>query len=365
MTFDKIQYLEWAKRNQGTAGLDLSNSAVAPLTAEDLGLAPGDLELTGRNAFGLEALLDQVSKRYGVPTKNIVLTHGASNAMYMLGATLLSPGEEVLLEMPNYEPMYRVARMFGAEVKVLDRPFEKGWQVDLEALGRRISRNTRVAILTNLHNPTGVMTGPEKLKTVVQVTRDHGAHLMVNETYLDLAAEPQKSAFLSGDNVIVVGSLTKSYGLGGLRIGWIFCPEELTDRLRAFQSYCVGVNAFVTEKIAVKAFEKLDALREKGRKITQRNLTVFREWMSGRPEMKWVEPDGGTVCFPRLPLGMDSWEMVRLLREKHDTLVTPGDFFWMKGFIRIGLGTDPEKLVVGLERLGQAIDELKKRRGFA
>lgn len=365
MTFDKIQYLEWAKRNIGTVGLDLSSSAVPSLTAEELGLTPGELEIIGHNFFGLEALVEQVSKRYGVPAKNIVLTHGASNAMYLLGASLISPGEEVLLEMPNYEPMYRVARMFGAEVKVLDRPFEKGWQVDLEALSRRISRNTRVVVVTNLHNPTGVLTGPEKLKTMVQVARDHGAHLMVNETYLDLASEPQKSAFLSGDNVITVGSLTKSYGCGGLRVGWIFCPEELTDRIRAFQSYCLGVNAYVTEKIAVRVFEQMDALREKGRKLTQKNLETFREWIGTRPELKWVEPDGGTICFPRLPLGMDSWELVRLLKEKHDTLVTPGDFFWMKGFIRIGLGVDPEKFVVGLEKIGLAIDELKRRRGFA
>lgn len=364
MTFDKIQYLDWAKKNQGTATFDLSNSAVLPVTLEELGLGPDDLAITGKNPYGFEPLVEGLSKRYGVPTKNIVLTHGASNAMYLLAGVLFSPSEEVLLEMPNYEPMFRVARVFGAEVKVLDRPFEKGWQVDLEALSRRISRNTRVVMLTNLHNPTGVMTGPEKLKTLVQVARDHGTYLMVSEVYLDLAAEAQKSAFLAGDNVIAIGSLTKSWGAGGLRVGWIFCPEDLIERLRTFQNYTVGVNAFFTEKAAVRVVERMDSLREKGRRLTQKNLSVLREWMGDHPELKWVEPDGGTMCFPRLPLGMDSWELVRLLKEKHDTLITPGDFFWMKGFVRLGLGGDPEKFIAGLERLGLAVAEMKKRRGF-
>ncbi|MBI5368707.1 MAG: aminotransferase class I/II-fold pyridoxal phosphate-dependent enzyme, partial [Planctomycetes bacterium] len=347
----------------GTAEYDIACGEVQPLSLEELGCELRDLRLSGAGNFGDPELREAVAAVYGVKPSRVIITSGATMGIFLAIAATLGRGEEALLEVPNYEPFYRIARYFGVEVKILDRLFEKGFQVDLEELERRISRNTRALIMTNLHNPSGVATNPEKLQTIQQIAREHGALVIVSEVYREgaftLTPPPACSV---GDNMITVGSLSKIYGLSGLRVGWVIADEKLIPAMHTVENYLIAENPMPSQRLALVAVRKLDALRQRARKILTENFAIVRDWMKTQEDLQWVEPDGGTLCFPKLRHGLDSLEVYRLAQEKYRTLVVPGDFFWAKGHLRIGYGGRPEALRRGLENLSKAIDELKRRK---
>ncbi|NUN50251.1 MAG: aminotransferase class I/II-fold pyridoxal phosphate-dependent enzyme [Candidatus Brocadiae bacterium] len=364
MQFQPVGYLEWMKDHFGRYTYDLANPAVQTLTPAELGLTPQDLEFNGRNYHGHPELLKTIAERFGVSTSNVVLTDGASMGIALLSFALLEPGMQVLLEAPNYEPLYRLPSSLGCDVRMMERPWEKGFQVDLESFQRRISRNTRVVWLTNLHNPSGVMTDGDRLRTLCQVSRDHGATLICSEVFRDLVfrGEPPPPAFKLDRSAVSIGSLSKLYGLDGLRVGWILCHEDLARRLASVRNHFSVMGSWLCEHVTLAAFRRLDRLLARSRSILTENLPVLKEFVEGRDDLEWVEPDGGTIAFLKLRGGVPSWDFARHLHDKYSTLVVPGDFFWAKGFLRVGFGGPTETLKSGLRILGNALTEWRRAR---
>ena len=362
MPYRKIDYLEWARTHMGRVKLDLAKSNVKALSKEELGLSLDDIPLSAPDEDGLPELRDLIAKRYGVPKTNVLVTGGATMGIYLACAALLDPGHQVLLESPNYEPLYRAALARGAEVSMLERRFERGFQIEMEDVERKVGRATKAIFLTNLHNPSGAATGPEKMMSLGQVARDSGATVVVSEVYLDNAfTAGLKPAATFGPNLVSIGSLSKVYGLGGLRIGWMIGSEAFLRKARLALDYVECDLPAPSEGIAAVALRKADALADRCRQIARRNFAVVRDWISKRDDLAWVEPDGGTVCMVKLPPGMDAMALSNLLREKFSTLVVPGDFFWIKGFIRVSCGMDEDVLRQGLKNVSKAIDQLKNR----
>lgn len=364
MTFRKIDYLEWARAHMGRAKFDLAKSNIKGLTKEDLGLTLDQVLLSSPTEDGVVELRDLIGKRYGLPRSNVLLTSGATQAIYLACAAAVQEGEQVLLETPNYEPLYRALQERGAEIKMLERPFDRGWQVEVEELERRVSRSTRAIVMTNLHNPSGVATSPEKLQTVGQIAREARATVIVSEVYLDNTFQPgQKPAATLGPNLVSIGSLSKVYGLGGLRIGWLVGPEAILDKARHALDYIECDLPAPSESIALAALKRGPELVLRCQQIAMRNFKIIREWIEKRDDLQWVEPAGGTVCMIKLPPNVDAQVLSTLLREKYGTLVVPGDFFWVKGFIRVSAGMDEDILRTGLKNVGKAIDQLQADRG--
>ncbi|MBI3097843.1 MAG: aminotransferase class I/II-fold pyridoxal phosphate-dependent enzyme [Planctomycetes bacterium] len=363
MQFERMKYLEWAKQNMGTVRYDLARADIKHLKPEELPWDPRSIRFSRQWDNAPNELVPLIAERYNVPAANVFLTHGASLGIFTACAALLKPGDEILMEVPNYEPLYQVARACGVEVKILERRFDKKFQIDLEELQRRISKNTRALVITNLHNPSGVATWAEKMQTIAQIARHNGSLVLCGEAYGDYTfGEPITPACKFGEHMISIKTLSKTYGLGGIRMGWLLADEPHIARFRQVYDYLNVVNAVPTEQIALAAFQNLDALRERTAKIVNENLPILREWVDTREDVQWVPPDGGTICFLRLLYGISSWELMRLLKTKYDTLVVPGDFFWAKGFIRVGFGGDTEMLRKGLENLGKALDEIDKEK---
>jgi hypothetical protein len=364
MHFQPIGYLEWMKDHFRKHEFDLANPAVTPLTPGDLGLATGDLELTGDNYHGHPGLISAIAKRFDVPVSNVVLTDGASMAIALVSFALLEGGSQVLLEAPNYEPLYRLPMSLGCDVRILDRSWERGFQIDLEAFQRRITRSTRVVWLTNLHNPSGVKTDPDKLRTICQVSRSHGATVVCSEVFRDLvfSGDAPAPAHKLDRSAVSIGSLSKLYGLDGLRVGWILCDEDLARRIESIRNSFEVMGSYVCEQVTLVAFRQLDRLLSRTRAIVSENLPVLREFVKGRDDLDWIEPDGGTITFVRLRGGIPSMEFSEFLHRKYDTLVVPGDFFWAKGFLRIGFGGRKDALASGLANLGAALTEWRRLR---
>lgn len=340
---------------------DLARASVTSCTMEDLDMDPTRIQLDGRNFFGLPELRDALSSTYEVPSSNIVVTHGASMGIFLVLTSLLERGQEVLIEVPNYEPLYRIPKALECRVKILERDFEGGYELDLEQLNRKISSRTEAVILTNLHNPSGTSIGESKLRTISRILRDHDARLICGEAYLESVFQGSlPPAFRVSDRNVSIGSMSKAYGLGGLRVGWVFCDEELKDDIHSLENYMSPQNTYPAQQIAVHALRERDRLLKRNRDRVRENYEVLEAFVESREDVDWVPPDGGPICFFRIPREVDVWDLMKHLKEEYNTLVVPGDFFWARGFIRIGFGNEREDVEQGIEHLGRALDDQKR-----
>jgi aspartate/methionine/tyrosine aminotransferase len=360
MSYERIHYLHWARQNLDTVKVDLTRSNLHGITREDIGFRGEEVELSKAVEKEPTEFQRLLAARYDLPLSQIRVTIGSTMALFAIFEAILEKGDEVLLETPNYEPLYANLNRRRVAIKSIDRSFDDGWDIRLEEVQRKISRNTKAIVLTNLHNPTGVPTNPDKLAALCQLARDHQAHVIVDEVYLDAALVPGlRPAVQCGPNAVSISSMSKSLGLGYLRAGWIATKDEaLAAKLDTIvDDYLIGSLPMPSMSIAAMALRRVDALVAKARSIVEANLKILSGWISRHNSFGWVKPAGGTVCFVKLPPGVDDVKLSETLRTRHDTLVAPGHFFWKKGFIRIAYGCDADTLRTGLRNIQAAVDE--------
>lgn len=350
-------YLEWAKLrsaakyNLATSGLDGFPLAKLPVNIEDLEISIG-------GSYGYPALQERLARKNGVAPECVVAANGTSMANHLAMAGLLEQGDEVLIEQPTYEPLLTVAEYLGANVRRFPRRFENGFQLDPHEVERSITARTRLVVVTNLHNPSGARTPDSQLGLVGEIARSRSAHVLVDEVYLDACFDPHaRSAFHLGENFIVTSSLTKAFGLSGLRCGWILAPKPLAERMWRINDLYGVIPAHAAELLSVIALDHLKEIEEYARTRLQTNRPILQQFLTSRKELAVVRAEAGTTAFPRLLSGkVDA--LCQILREKYDTTVVPGRFFEMADHFRIGIGGKTESLEEGLKRLGEALDEI-------
>jgi hypothetical protein len=221
-------------------------------------------------------------------------------------------------------------------------------------------------VLSNLHNPSGALTPPETLQRLAETATRTGVHVLVDEVYIEtIFDQPPPFAFAMGQSpaqqnpFIITSSLTKTYGLSGLRCGWILAAPALAQRIWRLNDL-FGVNApQPAVRLSVVAFDHLEQFRERARTLLATNRALLDSFLESRNDLECFRPPGGTVVFPRLVRAHPD-AFLRLLREKYKTSVVPGKFFDMPEYFRIGISGDTENLRAGLERLGSALDEFQR-----
>lgn len=350
------EYMEWAKtRSQARFNLASSGLLNYPLSA--LRVSIEELELSGQSLYGYEPLQKALAAKCGVTPDCVVAATGTSMANHLAMATLLEAGDEVLIEHPTYELLLSTARYLRADVKRFARTFESGFRIDPEEIERHVTSRTRLIVLTNLHNPTGALTDDETLKQLGEIARRHGARIIVDEVYLDALFDERahRSAFHLGEEFIVTGSLTKIYGLSGLRCGWVLAGPELARRMWRLNDLFGVIPAHAAERLSCVALDNLEQVAAHARGLLDANKALLNSFFNSRDDLDWMEHRFGTVSFPRLRRGeVDT--LCALLREKYETSIVPGRFFEMPQHFRIGIGCDTATLAAGLERLSQALD---------
>jgi aspartate/methionine/tyrosine aminotransferase len=353
-------YLEWAKL-RSSARFNLAASAVAPLKFEDLHAGPEDIQLNGPNGYGYEPLITALAAKAGVPTECVVHTQGTSMANHLAMAALLEPGDEILVEEPTYEAVLSTAEYLGALVRRFPRSFEAGFQLDPREVERRITPRTRMIIITNLHNPSGVRTADAKLRIVGEIARSLGAHVLVDEVYLETSFDaPWQTAYRLGPNFIATSSLTKAYGLAGLRCGWIFATKQLAERMWRLNDLFGVSGVHPAEVLSVLALKHLPEISARSKRLLEANRAVLKKFLDSRPDLLAIRPDAGTLVLPFLASGhVDAF--CQLLRDKYETSVVPGRFFESPDHFRIGFGMATEILTEGLSRISDCLDELGKK----
>jgi len=350
-------YMHWFKV-QAPVRYSLSSSEVPHFRLDRLPLSIGDLDLDGASHPRYAPLRRTIARRYGVETECVVMANGTSMANFLAMAALIAPGDEVIFEQPAYEPMLSSARFLGANIKQVARIADNGFRLNLEQLESVAGPQTRLIVITNLHNPSGALTSKDDLRAIGAIAERRGAHVLVDEVYLDSAVPPRPTSALLGPQFVVTSSLTKVYGLSGLRCGWIFAELELAERMWRLNDL-FGVNQpHQSEMLSCFAFEHLDEIIAGTAERLAGNRALFNDFVASRIDVDCMQAEHGITVFPRWT-GGDVEPLHALLRSKYDTSIVPGRWFGNPDRFRVGLGGDTEMLKEGLARLGSALDDLK------
>lgn len=351
-------YMTWAKLRPPPR-YDLAGSNLLSCSLEDL---PGAavVEPNGPNSEGWPELVDLIASRYGVTPEQVATGAGCSGANFLAFAALLQPGDEVIVERPGYDPLLGALELLGARIVRFDRRLDDRWAIDPDRVRAALTPRTRLVVITSPHNPTGVLASPDVIDRLVADAAAVGAHVLVDEVYLDsVYGERPAPAATRHERLISTNSLTKSYGFSGLRVGWVLASPAVARAARRARDVVDVCGAMPAERMAVAAFQRLDALEKRARGIIQPNAERVVAFLSARPGITWVAPDGGTMVFPRIPGVRDTRQLASDLMEKHRTAVVPGAFFDAPEHIRIAFGADAATVSAGLTALGHVLDALR------
>ncbi len=355
MTRVRAPYMEWAKSRPKPA-IDLAGSNLAPCALEDLPGAREALDVAGESPEGYAPLVAAIAERHGVAAARVATAGGCSGANFFACAALLEPGDEVLCERPFYDPLPAAARLLGASVRWLDRRVEDGWQLEPHALEAALTRRTRLVILSNPHNPTGVVAPTERLRAIGVVAARHGVPVLVDEVYRDIVLEDRPaSATTLSEAFVSTSSLTKSYGLASLRCGWAIASPATAQRIRRVRDLVDVWAPIPADRLSVVAFRNLDALAERAAAIVRVNRQRAAALFEAHPGLEIVSP-AATLAFPRRRGVADATGFVERLFAETGIAVAPGHFFGAPAHFRIALGGSPETVAKGLEGIGSFLE---------
>ena len=347
-------YMHWSK-TQSRARFNLATSGVASFPFRELPVDLKELEINGDNSYGYAPLQHAIAAHHGVDPDCVVESAGTSMANHLAMAAVIESGDEVLIEHPAYGPILDVVRYLEANVKRFQRAEENGWAIEAEEVRRCITPKTRLIVITNLHNPTSVLTPEPLLREMGDMARSIGALMLVDEVYLDAVYDDTpRTSFHLGPEFVVTSSLTKVYGLSGLRCGWILAQPDLAWKMRRLNDLYSATSVYPGELLSIAAFKHLEVLRERARRIVEADRKSLRDFLKSESAVSAVETNWGTTSFPRLINGNADTFLERL-RSEFETSVVPGRFFEMPDHFRIGMGVSTEMFTEGLTRISRTL----------
>lgn len=350
----RSDYLVWAKRRPG-ARYNLARSGAPRLPLASLGPSLEDLLTTDACEDGWPPILERLAARYGVTPAHIVTTQGCSLANHLAYATVLDPGDEVLLETPVYEPLVALARYLGARAAFVPRREDNAWRIDPDDVRRALTPRTRLVVLSNLHNPTGAFTDDAALAEIAHAAQAVGAHVLVDEVYLDFVyGEGVRTAARLAPNVLATRSLTKAFGLDTLRVGWVIAEPALAERVRRLNDLFSVNSAHPGERLARLALDQADRILPAINRELERGIRSVDAFVRAQERLAWVAPRAGTVGLVRAR-GIDVDALVERLHREHEVAVVPGRFFAAAESFRISWTVDDATLESALGRIALAL----------
>lgn len=344
-----------------TIAANLAESSMPDRRFADLGIDLGDLVLCYGDHRGEPRLREMIASEAGVPGGDVLLTPGAAGGLFLVHTALLGAGEHIVVVRPNYATNLETPRAIGCDITYVDLAFEAGWRLDMDAVQAAITDRTALVSVTTPHNPTGTVLADADLVRLAEVCAQRHCRLLVDETYRDLAYDavaPPAAAL--GAHVISVASMSKAYGLPGIRLGWVVNTDAgLMETLLAAKEQSVICGSVLDEAVAAAVYARRDELRPAQVKAARTARGTVAEWIAGVDDLEWVEPAGGAVCFPRITpgSGVDPVRFHAVLRDELGTWVGPGHWFEQDPrHFRLGFGWPaPAELELGLANIGAAL----------
>ena len=357
---------------------DIAESGIQPLRLGDLLAweAAGDVEenatlnhllelpLGYNEARGSVALRSAIAKTYeGCEPDNVLVTTGAIEANYLLFNTLLEAGDHVIAPFPAYQQLYSVPRAIGCDVSLWEVGPATNYRYDVDALEQLLRPNTRLIVINTPHNPTGAMLSPAEVRRVYSLAESVGATVVGDEAYRWLevpgGAPFAPPMFEHGALGISVGTVSKPFGLPGLRIGWIVAPPELIESCWGARDYVSLSPGKLNDAIAQLAFKHRRRIIDRNTAIITANLAATNAWVAQHKDiLSWTPPSGGLLALLRYDLPIDSRVLADLLATEYGVMLAPGSVFGLEHHLRIGIGQDPLVFRAGLAAASRCLEHL-------
>ncbi len=352
---------------------NLSESGVHPLLlGELLDLDPGHLEsllateLNYPHVNGIPELRENIALMYeGATSDNVLVTVGAIEANYLAIRTLLSAGDEIVIMAPNYMQIWGVAKNHGLRVGTFDLREEEGWAPDLDQLEAAATPETKMIAVCNPNNPTGRVLTEQEMDRIVAIAERNGAWILADEVYAgaERLTDKETDSFYGRYNkVIAIGSMSKAYGLPGLRTGWAAGPRETLDELWARHEYITLSTSMLSNHLTALALspEVRPRIIARTRKYIRDGYPVLKKWMDMHGSMfSLTPPDAAAIAFVRYDLDINSTEFVDRLVEEKSVLIVPGDHFGLDNLVRISFGLPHDYMTAALDRIGELVLKIK------
>jgi aspartate/methionine/tyrosine aminotransferase len=337
--------------------LMLALSGAEPMTAAELTEIVGerprlDWEVGYTPSSGYPELRDAIAAlNPPAERENVMVTVGAIEALLILSNLLLDPGDEAICLWPAYQPIHELAAGAGASIRFVRLEQGDDFAIDLGAIEDAVGPRTKVVLLNVPHNPTGQTVPPEDLQELARRLAPLGVHLVVDEVFREMRSGHPASAWDGQDNLIAISSMSKSYALPGLRIGWLVADPELVVKARQFRKY-TSLNPGSRDQLwALAALEHRAEVLARTWALTEDGADLATRWIADHPDdFELVAPPAGGLFFPRLRHDVPTLDFCAQLVHDTGVLLAPGSVCYdSEGFLRLGVATP--QLAAGLDRL--------------
>jgi aspartate/methionine/tyrosine aminotransferase len=362
MVFTRMPLEIWFDEYQFKVDYDIGESGTKFLSLKDVGLDLNEVELRYGYHLGHPELRNEIAKQYrGMKGDNVAVTTGASEGNFAVIGHLVGSKDHLIVEHPTYPSLYQVPRSLERDLSLFRLTWENEFRPDMDKLRKLVKSTTKLITLTHPNNPTGSVITESELKEAIEIAEEVGAYLMVDETYRDMMFDtpPPLAATLS-HNAISLTSMSKTWGLPGIRIGWAVADKPIIEAIRAVREQVTICNSSLGEAIALAVLKKRNKILATRRKSMFSNFKILKDWMDDQKWLEWIEPKSGVVGAPRLVRRGSTDDLCKLLVTKYRTFTVPGSGMELEGHLRIGFGGEHEELVHGLEKLTLALREIHR-----
>lgn len=355
MQFEPFDLLGAVEEGQARARYNLSTSDMPPTRLSEV-TRLGDLLLSENTPGGGDALRSLLARRFGGRKEEYIVTCGASEANFAVVAGLIRAGDAVLVESPVYQPLRSIPQGLGAKATALPRWPEDGYAVTADHVSRAKPANLRLLVLTNLHNPSGAAIPGRDLRALSDLAAEEGFYILVDEIFRELAfKDPPPTMGGMSDRVVTTSGVSKFYGAGGLRIGWIRASRDAREKIRRVLDYMSIAPSGISERIALALLRKKPQVAARNRRLMREGRKIAIEWAESTPGVEWVDTPGN-LRFPLVPANTAALSS-RLL-SKYRTFIAPGEAFDRPGHFRLNVGLGPNQVAEGLRRVGRALHDV-------
>ena len=359
MRIEAFEMERWQSIWENRVRLNLSESGVHPMQVSDLLEQPDRQELENQllgypQTNGTVELREQISDLYaGSDVDNIIVTNGTAEANFISVLSLIEPGDEVVMMIPNYMQIWGLTRSLGAETKPLLLREESGWAPDLDELEKLVNEKTKLIAVCNPNNPTGAILSEEHMRGICEVAGRVGAWVLADEVYQGAELDGELTPTFWGwyDRLLVTAGLSKAYGLPGLRIGWVVGPPDKVEELWSYKDYTSIAPGALSDFLARRALEpkRRTQILGRTRAILNKQFPIVQEWVDSQGDLLVMTPPrAGAFAVVRYRLDINSTELIDRLKEEKSVLIVPGDQFQLDHYVRVGYGGEPEIVKEGL-----------------
>lgn len=364
----------WMNLYENNCEYNLAETCVESLTVEELLDISGNkqeiineilgMQLNYGDIEGSDRLRKGISGLYkNIDIENITITHGAIGANALTIFALVEPGDRVISVLPTYQQHYSIPEAFGADMKILQLKPENNFLPDLDELRSYINDKTKLICINNPNNPTGALMDEEFLKEIVEIAKSCGAYVLCDEAYRGLSHEKESFTASIADlyeKGVSTASMSKTFSLAGLRLGWVVGPTDFIKEVNKRRDYNTISCGKIDDRLAAVAIENKEKILKRNLKIVRNNIEILDKWVAKEPLISYVRPKAGTTAFLKYDIDMPSEEFCVKLLEEKGVMLVPGKALDMEGYLRIGYAYSPKVIEAGLEKMSEFLREIKR-----